>query len=62
MSENDESFSLVIDPISLPMNVTRGNNDRVTVTITDNEGNLATSMMMVLMNSGSCIVCTLCTL
>ena len=36
--EADETFNLVIDPTSLPRNVTRGNIDRTTVIIRDNDG------------------------
>ena len=38
MVEDTESFNLIINPTSLPMNVTRGTNDRAAVTIIDNDG------------------------
>ena len=36
--EDDENFSLTIDPSSLPSNVTADNPSQATVTIVDNDG------------------------
>ena len=37
-SENNESFDIVIDQLSLPNRVSAGNPDQVTVTIVDDDG------------------------
>ena len=44
--ENTESFSLTINPSSLPSNVVAGDRDQVVITIEDDSGKLISIMLL----------------